>query len=89
MNLFYDWFDGPKWIDFTGADYLTDNDDISAIFFWLITLPKVTVDTGTDQEQSISVMELMVWKGPLAYLITVNTVWNTAETGDKYFWHKL
>ena len=25
MNRFYDRFDGPKWIDFTGAYYLTDN----------------------------------------------------------------
>ena len=32
MNQFYDQFDGPKWINFTGADYLTDNNDISVIF---------------------------------------------------------
>ena len=30
-------------IDFTGADYLTDNDDISVIFFGSITSPKVTM----------------------------------------------
>ena len=32
LNRFYDWFDGPKWIDFLGADYLSDNDYFSIIF---------------------------------------------------------
>ena len=35
-------FDTHKWIDLAGADYLTDNDDISVIFFGPITSPKVT-----------------------------------------------
>ena len=29
-------FDTHKWIDLAGADYLTDNDDISVIFFGLM-----------------------------------------------------
>ena len=43
MNPFYDQFDGPKWIYFTGANSLTDNEDILVIFFGRITSPKVSV----------------------------------------------
>ena len=32
MNRFYDRFDGPKWIDFSEADYLSDNDDFLMFF---------------------------------------------------------
>ena len=37
-------FGTHKWIDLAGPDYLTDNDDISVIFFGPITSPKVTGD---------------------------------------------
>ena len=32
MNPFYDRFDGPKGIDFSEADYLSDKDDFSMVF---------------------------------------------------------
>ena len=35
-------FDSHKWIDLARPDYLTDNDDISVIFFGPITSPKVS-----------------------------------------------
>ena len=34
MNRFYDRFDGAKYIDFSGADYLSDNIEFQMIFFW-------------------------------------------------------
>ena len=37
-------FDTHKWIDWAGADYLTDNDDISVFLFGPITSPKVTMN---------------------------------------------
>ena len=40
MNRFYERFDGPKWIDFTEANYLTGNDYFSMIIFGAITSPK-------------------------------------------------
>ena len=42
MNRFYDQFDIHKWIDFSGADYLSNNDEFSMIFFGAIRSPKVT-----------------------------------------------
>ena len=45
-------FDTHKRIDLAGANYLTDNDDISVIFFGPITLLKVTVAGGSVVEQS-------------------------------------
>ena len=35
-------FDTHKWIDLAGADYLTNNDDISVIFFGPMLSPKVS-----------------------------------------------
>ena len=32
MNRIYNWFNSHKWIDFSGADYLTDNDEFSIFF---------------------------------------------------------
>ena len=42
MNQLYDQFDGPKWINFSGADYLSDNDEFSMIFFGVTKSPKVS-----------------------------------------------
>ena len=34
------WFDTHKWIDLTGADYLSANDDFLMIFFWTDVIAK-------------------------------------------------
>ena len=43
MNRFYDGFDGAKCINFSGAHYLSDNNEFSMNFFGAITSPKVTM----------------------------------------------
>ena len=49
MNRFYDRFDGPKWIDFSEADYLSNNDD-----FWWVFLDRCNRlrlhDTAADDQ---------------------------------------
>ena len=39
----YNRFDSHKWIYFSRADYLTDNDEFSMCFFGPMLLPKVTL----------------------------------------------
>ena len=45
MNWFYDRFNTHKWIDFSGVDYLSDNDEVWMIFFGAIRSPKVSSQT--------------------------------------------
>ena len=45
MNRLYNQFDAHKWIDFSGADYLSDNKDFTVIIFNDYELPKVNYNT--------------------------------------------
>ena len=61
-------FDTHKRIDLAGADYLTDNDDISVIFFGPITSPKVSVRCVRERERERGVVMRFRYKVVFASL---------------------